>query len=374
MRRRLQRLLSTRPRKIIAVAVVVVLVAAIALVVWPDSEPEPVASRDVQVTVPGGPGVAEPVTLDATLYLPEQIPAPAILMAHGFGGSKRSLAADAAQSARDGFVVLAYSARGFGRSTGQIALDSLDYEIPDARALVDWLATQPEVQLDGPGDPRMGVTGGSYGGALSLMLAGTDPRVDALVPLITWNDLSQALFPNAQATPDDLVAPTPAAAEGVADGVFKKFWASTLIASVTTGASLSASPTGIAQGDSGDSGFIRRGGSGTQTSAAPTPAPETRRCRRYDARGGGRRRRRGLRGELRSDSASRSAPPTPRPRRPAASPPSCRHCSTGPAPRRWSATSPRRPCSCRASGTPCSASSRPTRTPAPSPRTVPSSP
>ena len=111
-------------------------------------------------------------------------------------------------------MVLAYSARGFGRSTGQIALDSLDYEIPDARALVDWLATQPEVQLDGPGDPRVGVTGGSYGGALSLMLAGTDPRVDALVPLITWNDLSQSLFPNAQATPADLAAPTPAAADG----------------------------------------------------------------------------------------------------------------------------------------------------------------
>ena len=53
---------------------------------------------------------------------------------------------------------------------------------------------------DGPGDPRVGVTGGSYGGALSLMLAGTDPRIDAVVPLITWNDLEQSLFPNAQAT------------------------------------------------------------------------------------------------------------------------------------------------------------------------------
>ena len=72
------------------------------------------------------------------------------------------------------------------------------------------------------------------------MLAGTDPRIDAAVPLITWNDLEQSLFPNAQATPADLAAPTPAAATGVDDGVFKKFWASTLMASVTTGASLSA--------------------------------------------------------------------------------------------------------------------------------------
>ena len=167
---------------------------------------------------------------------------------------------------------------GLRRITGQIALDSLDYEIPDARAMVDWLAQQPEVAAGRPGDPRVGVTGGSYGGALSLMLAGTDPRIDAAVPLITWNDLEQSLFPNAQATAADLAAATPAAADGVGDGVFKKFWASSLIASVTLGAALS--PTGVAQGDSGDSGFVRRGGTGSTTAAptratAPAPTPRT---------------------------------------------------------------------------------------------------
>ncbi len=270
MKARVRRVLGTRQRKITALVVVVVLIAAVVWVVWPAPAPVPIASRDVQISAPGGPGVTDPVVLDATVYLPPKTPAPAVIIAHGFGGSKKSVAADAEQMARDGFVVLAYSARGFGASTGQIALDSLDYEVPDARAVVDWLAQQPEVVKDGPGDPRVGVTGGSYGGALSLMLAGTDPRVDAAVPLITWNNLEQALFPNAQATPADLAAATPAAATGVDDGVFKKFWASTLMASVTTGAALSA--TGVAQGDSGDSGFIRRGGSSTSTSAA---APST---------------------------------------------------------------------------------------------------
>ena len=261
-------MLRTREQKITAMVVVAALVAAVVWIAWPTPQPAPVASRDLTITAPGGPGVDAPVQLDATMYLPAQTPAPAVIMAHGFGGSKQSVAADAQQMARDGFVVLAYSARGFGKSTGQIALDSLDYEVPDARAIVDWLAEQPEVVQDGAGDPRVGVTGGSYGGALSLMLAGTDPRIDAAVPLITWNDLEQSLFPNAQATPADLEAPTPAAASGVEDGVFKKFWASTLMASVTTGASLSASS--VAQGDSGDSGFVRRGGTNS-TSAAPAP-------------------------------------------------------------------------------------------------------
>ena len=272
MKARLSRLVNTRERKITTIVVIVALVGAITWVLWPAPAPAPVATRDVTITAPGGRGIAEDVQLDATVYLPESTPAPAVIMAHGFGGSKRSVASDAEQMARDGFVVLAYSARGFGASTGQIALDSLDYEIPDGRAVVDWLAQQPEVVQDAPGDPRVGVTGGSYGGALSLMLAGTDPRIDAAVPLITWNDLEQSLFPNAQATDADLAATTPAAADGVEDGVFKKFWASSLIASVTLGQALS--PTGVAQGDSGDSGFVRRGGSGT-TSAAPPADGQT---------------------------------------------------------------------------------------------------
>ncbi len=270
MKGRLRRLFNSRERKITAVVVVLALVAAVTWAAWPAPAPATVATRDVTITAPGGPGIDEPVQLDSTLYLPAQTPAPAVIMAHGFGGSKRSVAANAEQLARDGFVVLAYSARGFGASTGQIGLDSLDYEIPDGRAIVDWLGTQPEVVQDGADDPRVGVTGASYGGALSLMLAGTDPRVDAAVPLITWNDLEQSLFPNAQATPADQRATTPAAASGVGDGVFKKFWTSTLMASITTGAALSASPTGVAQGDSGDSGFVRRGGTSSSSAAAPS--------------------------------------------------------------------------------------------------------
>lgn len=277
MKNRLRGLLRTRERKITAAVVVVALIAAVTWIAWPTPAPTPIATQDVTISAPGGPGVAENVQLDATVYLPAITPAPAVIIAHGFGGSKKSVAADAEQLARNGFVVLAYSARGFGASTGQISLDSLDYEIPDARSLVDWLATQPEVTQDGPGDPRVGVTGASYGGALALMLAGTDPRIDASVPIITWNDLEQSLFPNAQATAEDLAAGTPAAASGVDDGVFKKFWASTLIASVTSGAALSA--TGIAQGDSGDSGFVRRGGTSSSASATPSeqvaPSGET---------------------------------------------------------------------------------------------------
>jgi ABC-2 type transport system ATP-binding protein len=193
--------------------------------------------EEQRVTVPGGPGSAGPVELDTSLYVPATTPAPAVLVAHGFGGSKASVDADARELAARGFVVLTWSARGFGTSTGRIALNSPDHEVADARALVDLLAQRPEVQQDRPGDPRVGVTGSSYGGALALLLAGHDPRVDALAPVITWNDLGQALFPNA-ATPNaatlDSAAtdspPTDTPARGVfgPDGVFKSGWAGVL--------------------------------------------------------------------------------------------------------------------------------------------------
>ncbi|WP_447003453.1 alpha/beta fold hydrolase [Saccharothrix isguenensis] len=205
----------------------VVLVALVgAFVVWTrqGDDPVPVSTREAVIDVPESPDSDRTVQIDTTLYLPERTPAPAVLLPHGFGGSKASVAAQATELAQRGFVVLAYSARGFGRSSGQIALNSLDHEVRDAQKLLDWLATREEVVTDGGGDPKVGVTGGSYGGALALSLAGVDRRVDTIAPVITWNDLGQALLPNSAST-DDVTTDTPAAGAFADDGVFKRSWA-----------------------------------------------------------------------------------------------------------------------------------------------------
>ncbi len=139
-----------------------------------------------------------PVSLDANLYLPAQAsaqnPAPAIVIAHGFGGDKTGGQSQAEKFTEAGFVVLTYSARGFGKSTGLISVNSPQFEVADASAIIDFLATRPEVARDAENDPRVGFTGGSYGGALSLLVAGYDDRVDALASDITWNDLRTSLF------------------------------------------------------------------------------------------------------------------------------------------------------------------------------------
>jgi ABC-2 type transport system ATP-binding protein len=143
-----------------------------------------------------------------------------VLLAHGFGGSKSDLTSEATTLARHGYVVLAYTARGFGHSGGLVHLDAPAYEVADASKLVSYLATLPAVIKDAPGNPRVAVAGSSYGGGLALMLAGTDNRIDAVGADITWNNLNSALFPNAVISN----ARVPAGA-GADPGVFKKLWA-----------------------------------------------------------------------------------------------------------------------------------------------------
>ncbi|PVZ94929.1 hypothetical protein DDQ50_12805 [Amnibacterium flavum] len=216
-----------------AAVLVGALVPAVSAQAISTATPEPTDSATVPdesafVEVAAGPGQPGTIEIDTSTYLPDVTPAPAVLLAHGFGGSKLDLAAQAVHLRDLGYVVLTYTARGFGESGGLISLDSLDYEVADARALVDVLAERDDVIRDGA-DPEVAVAGGSYGGALALMLGATDPRIDTVVAAITWNDLASALVPNA-VRPDAASAEgdTPAPLETDQPGVFKQAWASQL--------------------------------------------------------------------------------------------------------------------------------------------------
>jgi ABC-2 type transport system ATP-binding protein len=92
-----------------------------------------------------------------------------------------------------GYNVVTWDPRGIGGSTGSIMFDSPEFEGRDARALVDFVAAQPEAQLDAPGDPRIGMSGTSYGATIQYIAAALDSRVDAIVPDIGWESLTTAL-------------------------------------------------------------------------------------------------------------------------------------------------------------------------------------
>ena len=149
------------------------------------------------IQVPAGTFGSGTITLAATLYQPRFFPsAPAAVYIHGFGG-RRLRGEDnlAYYIAATGYTVLSYTARGFGdgESGGRVTLAGPD-ELEDLRHVIDWLTTDPD-HVIGPRVTKIGVLGGSYGGSHSFQIA-SDPRVSAVIPLVGWTDLEQALYPN----------------------------------------------------------------------------------------------------------------------------------------------------------------------------------
>ncbi len=133
-----------------------------------------------------------------------QAPAPTVLMGPGWSlpgdtdvGAVGVLGALNIRSLRDaGFNVLTWDPRGFGASEGTVEVDSKDFEGRDVQRLLDWVSAQPVARLDGAGDPRVGMVGGSYGGGIQLVTAAIDCRIDALVPVIAWHSLVTSLYKN----------------------------------------------------------------------------------------------------------------------------------------------------------------------------------
>lgn len=130
--------------------------------------------------------------------------APTVLLGHGYGMSGDTN--DETESdtifgkvgtgplRRAGYNVLTWDARGFGGSGGEVMADSPEFEGRDVQALISYVAQQPDARLDGPGDPRVGMNGPSYGGGIQLVTAAIDRRVDAITPTIAWNSLLTSLY------------------------------------------------------------------------------------------------------------------------------------------------------------------------------------
>jgi predicted acyl esterase len=152
---------------------------------------------------------------------------PVVGIYHGYGGAKIGQSSAAAQRwLAQGYAVFSITDRGFWGSCGvlvgntkppacakgYIHLMSNAYEVRDAQHLLGMLAD------DGVIDPtRIGATGGSYGGGMSMQLGAlkdrvqlpdgslvpwTSPRehrpmrIAATAPEFGWSDLQQALMPN----------------------------------------------------------------------------------------------------------------------------------------------------------------------------------
>jgi hypothetical protein len=165
-------------------------------------------------------------------------PYPLIGDFHGWGGSKIGVGAQTQGWAENGYAVFSMSDRGWGSSCGSSDPDRLPLsgkctagynhlmddrvEVRDAQYLISVLADE------GVAQPRkIGATGMSYGGGISMALAalrdrtmlpdgtltawkspaGTQMELAAAVPQWPWTDLDYALLPNGRTL--DYVADAP---------------------------------------------------------------------------------------------------------------------------------------------------------------------
>ena len=151
------------------------------------------------------PSSTNTIELDANVYIPDgaAAPAPAIVIMHGYGGSKNdgpvvTLAQDFASA---GYVVVTPSARGFGQSDGFVTLAGPN-ETNDLKTIILAMQTgqigdSPAVAIPINPTSKFGVTGASYGGGHSFEIMRTHVAgLRAVAPIIGWTDLYQALSPN----------------------------------------------------------------------------------------------------------------------------------------------------------------------------------
>jgi fermentation-respiration switch protein FrsA (DUF1100 family) len=118
------------------------------------------------------------VTCAAWLYLPDARPAPCVVMAHGFGGTRRdSLAPCAERFAAAGLATLLFDPRHFGESEGmprQLLDERLQRE--DYGAAIAFARSRTEIDA-----ARIAVWGTAFSAAHAIHLAARDPSLAAAV-------------------------------------------------------------------------------------------------------------------------------------------------------------------------------------------------
>jgi dienelactone hydrolase len=169
---------------------------------------------------------------------------PLVVQSHGWGGSAAGPNGTAYSGptahawANDGYAVLQLTARGWGGSCGSpasrmaaptaclagyVRLDDDRYEVRDVQYAAGLLVDGGIVDR-----ARIGATGPSYGGGVSLQLAtlrdrvmaadgslapwrspgGTPLHLAAAAPVIPWSDLAYSLMPNGHTLDDVVTSPT----------------------------------------------------------------------------------------------------------------------------------------------------------------------
>lgn len=129
---------------------------------------------------------------------------PLIVMPSSWDMEEHEYYAQGAKFCQKGYIVLSYSPRGFGISTGLVNVGGPD-DMKDISSVISYgIANYPVdgVVKDNAGNvlndakAKVGIMGVSYGGGFSLLGAAHDQRVKAAMGMVPWGDLVNSLYLN----------------------------------------------------------------------------------------------------------------------------------------------------------------------------------
>ncbi|WP_144391573.1 CocE/NonD family hydrolase [Pleionea sediminis] len=113
---------------------------------------------------------------------------PAIIFVNSWVLEEHEYIFQAKEFAKNGYLVLSYSARGWGCSDGEVDVAG-EKDMADLSRIVEWLDANTEVDMN-----NIGIGGISYGSGISLMGLAKVPQIKTAVAMSTWGSLVDSLY------------------------------------------------------------------------------------------------------------------------------------------------------------------------------------
>jgi len=113
--------------------------------------------------------------ISAIIHIPKKLPAPVVVLCHGFTSSKVNKGAWADYLCKKGFIAFRFDFNGHGESYGNFLDFTITKCVSDLKSAVAFLKKQKFVK-------KIGITGHSLGGQV-LMIYAAKNKIDAVAPI-----------------------------------------------------------------------------------------------------------------------------------------------------------------------------------------------
>jgi predicted acyl esterase len=135
------------------------------------------------------------ITLEALYFNPAPVQEsgnPVIIFISSWGMNRYEYIVPADEYASKGYTVISYTARGFWGSGGVIDMAGAN-DMKDVSTVIDWALANTNADAK-----RIGLSGISYGGGISILGSARDTRVKCVAAMSCWVDMAESFLGNGE--------------------------------------------------------------------------------------------------------------------------------------------------------------------------------